>query len=83
MTKFIIKRVFSLIPVVIGISFIIFAIMDLTPGEPARLILGPYASQSDVETFNQAMGLEGNFWERYIEYMKGVVTGEMCIRDRS
>ena len=57
MTKFVLKRIVALVPVVIGISFIIFAIMDLTPGEPARLILGPYASQSDVETFNQAMGL--------------------------
>ncbi len=83
MTKFVLKRIVVLVPVVIGISFIIFAIMDLTPGEPARLILGPYASQSDVETFNQAMGIEGNFWERYFEYMKGVISGDFGISYRT
>ena len=59
MVKYIVKRLILIIPIIFGISIILFTIMNLTPGEPARLILGPYASQSDVETFNQAMGIVG------------------------
>lgn len=44
MLKYILKRLLLLIPVIIGISFIIFSIMQLTPGDPAREILGETAT---------------------------------------
>ena len=43
MLKYIGKRLLWMLPVVLGISFILFTIMDLTPGDPARVILGEYA----------------------------------------
>lgn len=76
MLKFIFKRFIFMIPVIVGISFIIFSIMALTPGDPARLILGENASQSDVDQLREEMGLNDNFVIRYINYMKDVLKGD-------
>lgn len=61
MLKYIGKRLLWMLPVVLGISFILFTIMDLTPGDPARVILGEYASQEDVDALREEMGLNDNF----------------------
>lgn len=76
MLRYVGKRLIMMIPVVIGISFIIFAIMNLTPGDPARLILGPYASNAELDEFRETMGLNGNFFVRYFDYMKNAVLGD-------
>ena len=76
MLKFIFKRLLMIIPVIIGISFIIFTIMNFTPGDPARLILGESASQTDVEELREEMGLNDNFVVRYVNYMKDVLRGD-------
>lgn len=76
MLRYVGKRLIMMIPVVIGISFIIFAIMNLTPGDPARLILGPYASNAELDEFRETMGLNGNFFVRYLDYMKDAALGD-------
>ena len=48
MLKYILKRLLMLLPVLLGISLLIFAIMSLTPGDPARLVLGSYATEDDL-----------------------------------
>lgn len=70
MLKYICKRLLQLIPVVLGISFLLFSIMNLTPGDPARLILGEMATQEDVEQLREEMGLNENFFVRYGNYVK-------------
>ncbi|MGL5721195.1 MAG: ABC transporter permease, partial [Brevinema sp.] len=44
MHKYIFKRILMLVPVIIGISFLVFSIMSFTPGDPAQLILGDNAT---------------------------------------
>ena len=66
-----------MLPVVLGISFILFTIMDLTPGDPARVILGEYASQEDVDALREEMGLNDNFFVRYGKYIVSAVTGDL------
>lgn len=61
MAKYVVKRLILLIPIVLGITFIIFTIMDLTPGDPARLILGPDATAEAVEQLTEEMGLNRPF----------------------
>lgn len=53
MAKYVVKRLLLLLPIVLGITFIIFTIMDLTPGDPARLILGPDATAEAVEQLTE------------------------------
>lgn len=77
MVKFILKRLLFLIPVIIGISFLIFSIMNLTPGDPARLILGETATQENVDALREEMGLNDNFFIRYGRYVEGAFIGDL------
>lgn len=77
MLKYIGKRLLWMLPVVLGISFILYTIMDLTPGDPARVILGEYASQEDVDALREEMGLNDNFFVRYGKYIVSAVTGDL------
>ncbi len=76
MLKYIGKRFLYMIPVILGISFILFTIMDLTPGDPARAMLGEYASQEDVNRLRDEMGLNDNFFLRYGRYVGHALTGD-------
>lgn len=76
MSKYIIRRFLMMIPVILGISFMIFSVMVLTPGDPARLILGENASQEDVFELREEMGLNDNFFVRYFRYIKDALHGD-------
>lgn len=76
MLKFIGKRLLMLIPVVLGISFIIFAIMSLTPGDPAQMKLGENASPEAIEAMREELGLNDPFLVRYVKYIGGCLTGD-------
>ena len=73
MTKYIIKRLIEIIPVVLGIAFIIFAILNMIPGDPARLILGQTATAEAVEQLRDEMGLNDPFITRFASYVKDVI----------
>jgi peptide/nickel transport system permease protein len=62
-----------MIPVILGVSFIVFFIMSFTPGDPARLILGESATFEDIANLREEMGLNDNFFLRYIRYIKNAV----------
>lgn len=83
MLKYIGKRLMLMVPVVLGISFMLFAIMELTPGDPARMLLGDYASQVDVDALREEMGLNENFFIRYGKYVVNAVQGEFGISYRT
>lgn len=76
MLKYILKRLLLLIPVIIGISFIIFSIMQLTPGDPAREILGETATQEAVDALREEMGLNDPFLLQYGRYMWHAIRGD-------
>ncbi len=70
MLMFIGRRLLMMIPVVLGISFLIFTILALTPGDPAQMILGENASLEDIEKLREEMGLNDHFLARYLNYLK-------------
>ena len=74
MVKYTVKRLLILIPILIGVAFIIFTIMDFTPGDPAIRILGPESSVEAREQLRVELGLDQPFWIRFFEYVKDVVT---------
>ena len=53
MAKFIGKRVLMLIPVLIGVSLIVFVLMQLSPGDPAQIILGAQSAPEDIANLRQ------------------------------
>ncbi|QOV18703.1 ABC transporter permease [Blautia liquoris] len=76
MKKYVLKRIAMMIPILIGVSFIVFTIMSFTPGDPARLILGQSAPQESVNKLHHEMGLDDPFAVRYFRYMKDAVQGD-------
>lgn len=57
MLRYIIKRILWLIPVILGVSILIFTIMYFVPGDPAQVILGQSATQQEIEALRESMGL--------------------------
>ena len=87
MTKYIVKRLLWMVPVIIGVSLLVFVLLDLSPGEPARMVLGDQATNEDVAEFNEKYGLDEPVLVQYGKYMWNVVTkgdfGESYVTGRS
>ena len=66
-----------MIPVVIGITFLVFMIMQLAPGDPVQMILGDNASPEAVEAMRDEMGLNDNVLVQYGRYLVNLVQGDM------
>jgi peptide/nickel transport system permease protein len=76
MLKFLIKRILALIPVILGVMFIVFTIMSLTPGTPGSMILSPTARQEEIDELNRRLGYDRPFPERFLRYAGGAVRGD-------
>ncbi|SDG45682.1 ABC transporter permease [Desulfosporosinus hippei] len=77
MLKYIIKRILMLIPVLIGVSIIVFLIMRVFSPDPAPIVLGQHATQQTVEAWRQANGLNDPIYLQYFHYLKGALTGDL------
>jgi peptide/nickel transport system permease protein len=66
-----------LLPVLIGMSLIVFFIIRLIPGDPAKLILGQRATQEAVEKLTIQLGLDQPWYIQYFNYIKGIFTGNL------
>ena len=69
MHKYVMKRLLMLIPVILGVSFLVFFIMSLAPGDTARMILGDDAPIEAVEALREELGLNDPVMVRYAHYM--------------
>ena len=77
MQRYIAKRLFMLLFVVIGVSFMIYFIMDLAPGDLASSILGDDASPEEYEALREELGLNKPVIVRYLKYMWDLLHGDM------
>lgn len=76
MHKYILRRLLLLIPVILGVTFIVFTIMYFTPGDPAQLILGESAQPEAIEALREEMGLNDSFIEQYFRFVTNAVKGD-------
>ena len=79
MTRYIVRRLLLIIPTLAAVIFVIYGIMELTPGEPARLILGTNASQEAVDELTRQLGYDKPFIVRYFIYLVHAFTGDLGI----
>ncbi|MFW5799246.1 MAG: ABC transporter permease [Spirochaetota bacterium] len=70
MLKYILKRVLLLIPTIFGVLTIVFFMLSLAPGDPARLMLGTRATPESVEDLRKELGLDKPLHEQYIRYLQ-------------
>lgn len=73
MIRILLARLTGAVVVVIGVSILIFVLARVIPGEPARVALGPEATQAQVEALNRQYGFDRPIVEQYFTFMAGVV----------
>ena len=76
---YLMRRLLYTIPALIGLSILIFAIARVMPGDPARLALGPEASEEQVQKLREELGLNLPIHTQYIHYMRGVFQGKLGV----
>lgn len=72
MSRYILKRILLMIPVLLGVAFLIFTIMYFVPGDPARIILGSEAPQIQVNALRAQMGLDDPFFVQLLRFLKQI-----------
>lgn len=75
--RYLVRRLLWTIPVFIGLSMLIFSLARVIPGSPARLALGPRATEEQIQNLREQMGLDQPVWIQYIDYMSGLLRGDM------
>ncbi|CAN5811813.1 ABC transporter permease [soil metagenome] len=73
MLSYIIRRLMLMIPVLLIVGTIVFALVHLTPGDPAAVYLGPDATDEQVEQLRERLGLNDPLWEQYVKWFGGVL----------
>ena len=76
MIKYIIKRLLMLIPVLIGVSIIVFFLLRVCAPDPATIYSGKFASAEDMQEWREANGLNDNIVVQYVNYVKDAVRGD-------
>jgi peptide/nickel transport system permease protein len=86
-TVYVLRRVLYLIPIWLGISIVAFSLTNLTPGDPARLMLtrdlGRQPTAEEVSVAREQMGLNRPFVVRYVDWVTGAVTGDLGVSFRT
>jgi peptide/nickel transport system permease protein len=77
MTQYLIRRILQVIPITLGILTLIFSLIHLIPGDPARSIAGENARAEDVERVRAQLGLDRPLAEQYFTYLKGLAKGDL------
>lgn len=71
-----VRRIFLLFVTLVLVSLITFFVFQVMPGDPVRIMLGTDASQVQMDALSKQLGLDKPLFEQYIEWMKGVITGD-------
>jgi peptide/nickel transport system permease protein len=74
---YIARRLALMIPVLFGITVVVFSLLQLIPGDPATTILGVQARPESVAALRHELGLDRPLWEQYLRYMRNVVTFDL------
>ena len=79
MWRYILKRLLMLIPVLLAVAFVIYAIMDVAEGDPVYSVAGADATEEQLEALREEMGLNGTLFERYFRYIGNLLHGDLGI----
>ena len=76
MHVYVLKRILAVVPVLLGLTVIVFAIMALIPGDPAIAILGAYATPENVARLNRDLGLDKPLVQQYFIWLENLLRGD-------
>ena len=83
MKTYIIRKLIGLPLILIGVSLLIFLALRALPGDPARLMAGPEATQEAVDNMRSRLGLDRSLPEQYAQFAYGAVQGDLGTSIRS
>ena len=84
MTGYVLRRLLLALPVLLGVSVLVFLILHLTPGNPALAVAGPDAPPEVVREVERALGLDQPLYVQYARYLARIARGDFgrSIRSR-
>ncbi|HVU11832.1 MAG TPA: ABC transporter permease [Phototrophicaceae bacterium] len=74
---YILQRLLLALVVILGVTFVVFMIVHIVPGDPARVILGAYASNAAVAEIHQRLGLDAPFLQQYFTWLGNALQGNL------
>ena len=77
MSRYLLRRLLLLVPVLLGVSIVVFLVLHLSPGDPAEIMLGPQATAEDVTGLRAALGLDQPLPIQYAHWMAHVLQGDL------
>ncbi len=77
MLRYFLKRLMFLIPVLLGVSVVIFSIVHLAPGDPAEVMLGPSATQEEISNLREQLGLTKPLYVQYGIFLTNALKGDL------
>jgi len=83
MLRYLTRRLLLLIPVILGISVLVFVMIHLLPGDPANAILGPSAKPQDIKAIDAYLGLDKPIVVQYKDWLGKFVRGDWGESSRS
>jgi peptide/nickel transport system permease protein len=75
--RYVVRRLLLLVPVLLGVSIIIFMVLHLSPGDPAEIMLGSQATQADLERLRSELGLTEPLYVQYVHWLGLVARGDL------
>lgn len=77
MIRYILKRILMMIPVLLAVSFVVYFLMDLAPGDIVAQMAPADATPETIEQMRKEMGLDGPLIQRYFRYVGNLLRGDM------
>lgn len=77
MTIYIFRRLLQMIPVMLGVTIVVFLIMQMVPGDAARLLAGEGATAEQIEAIRESLGLNKPLIQQYLDYLGQVLQGNL------
>lgn len=75
--RYFLRRLLRMIPVILGMTIIVFFMIHLVPGDPARTLLGPRAPAEAIEAFNLRWGFDRPLHEQFVSFLGGLFQGDL------
>jgi len=83
MTQYVARRVLSLVPVLVGISVLVFLLVHLIPGDVTQVLLGTQATDQQIETLRRSFGLDRPLPIQYVDWLSHVLQGDFGVSLRT
>lgn len=75
-TSYLLRRIIGLLPVLLGLSFLVFLMLRFVPGDPAVVVAGIGASGEDIDRIREQLGLNRSWFDQYTGWLGGLLRGD-------